>query len=1313
LTRIIVFMRVGFSLYLIFICQMKQALAFTHRCWVHTYTRQHRIQTPRILYRRHLSAVPDYGKGDRVQVEINGSAIDGTIQDRNGGWYSVQLSDGMQTIVKRRKSQLLTFIDSSEKNHSLETSVTSERENIVLHEISSIQDCFDQTLISPTIIDLDAAISSLDSGSDTVKSNRMKSYINQCKYFSTFQKWVTFTDLHVAPSTLNTCLDVLSTVNTIAKKEKAGVLFLGDFWHHRGTVRVDCLNAVLNALSEWEVPMIMIPGNHDQISLDGVEHGLTPLQNAYRISAGSESMNGVLIFSHPTKFMNALFVPHTRDIGTMQAILQSKVSASSSAVFVHADVTGAQMNDLIVSTHGVAPAYFPPFVPIYSGHFHKPHVVEKPEAAPGVSIRYVGSPYETTLQEAHQNKALLILNSNNNWNCHNEVPLAIGRKHWRARTIDEFLQLPVMSNHTVNDSITGPMSVISAGDRVVVSVNQLELESVRASARTNNFDAKVKELRSVGASVEIREIKPTPTVPESNDGNAASDWLVEDLTPRTTWSTYLNDEVSRNTISNDTATNLLEVGYKILDELSVNSSTINTQRKSASTFLSLDEITLEGFGSFKELTTYPLSKRGLVLLRGSNRDGGSDSNGSGKTTLAMSTLWALTGSIDPRPMEDGKVSDIVHDDVQVCLCLFMYLFFKILFQLTFLKTARVVLRGTINEIPFRISRSKTKSKTALTFVLDGEDLTRQSAKETQMIIDESLGVSSQLLSRAIFHGQHNINGLLESTDSKFKDELSLIVPLTLWQEASTYARKLGRDLSRNVSELDGMISIRSRDLDALKDKLEKAERLILQRESELSIKQIEVKSKIDAINERMDPDDISLNDVQNKMSATTKKINMLEAILNDSTSDLRDELAPIHEEIQSNADLLEKESLALEDYRKQLDRSDMRLKAAKEYFDSLENKWGVDGLLKKDIATLQIPDICPTCKQHTHGNSHANVRIEIENDLNSATESVETLSKIFDRDLSLVTEQEKVTASIDFQLAELRNQADEIERSWRDARFKFEQDLQILRNEYAEYSNSFTDAVSQITFDAEGEQIKVKAQSELQSYLKNLEIATDNKNLIAGEVSDLKLSLTELKNRRDSTKRDADSFSSTAEKFGARGIQTYILKNAVHALQSASQEYLDVLSDRMLKLELELDSGDRILRNVFVLGTDGTWTQRPLASLSGGQWRRCSLALTLGFSDLISRRGRLCSSLLVLDEPLTHLDSAGRDCVGKLLRKIVKQDNSIETEVDFLGNLSVSTILVILQDLVAEELAESFDYVDEVVKSGGYSNLLVDNFMKR
>lgn len=91
---------------------------------------------------------------------------------------------------------------------------------------------------------------------------------------------------------------------------------------------------------------------------------------------------------------------------------------------------------------------------------------------------------------------------------------------------------------------------------------------------------------------------------------------------------------------------------------------------------------------------------------------------------------------------------------------------------------------------------------------------------------------------------------------------------------------------------------------------------------------------------------------------------------------------------------------------------------------------------------------------------------------------------------------------------------------------------------------------------------------------------------------------------------------------------------------------------------------------------------------------------------MVARRGRLCSSLLVLDEPLTHLDSSGRENVGKLLRKVMTSQSPSENE--GITGLSLSTIIIILQDLVAEELGESFDRIDEVVRAQGHSKVVVD-----
>ena len=77
-----------------------------------------------------------------------------------------------------------------------------------------------------------------------------------------------------------------------------------------------------------------------------------------------------------------------------------------------------------------------------------------------------------------------------------------------------------------------------------------------------------------------------------------------------------------------------------------------------------------------------------------------------------------------------------------------------------------------------------------------------------------------------------------------------------------------------------------------------------------------------------------------------------------------------------------------------------------------------------------------------------------------------------------------------------------------------------------------------------------------------------------------------------------------------------------------------------------------------------------------------------------------------MDEPLTHLDRSGRSRVGALLRKLLvrgEQIGGLEST-----GISAGTIILILQDLAAEELEEAFDHIDEVVKIGGFSSVTID-----
>jgi DNA repair exonuclease SbcCD ATPase subunit len=1188
-------------------------------------------------------------QGDLVKFTLQGSVANGVVQEKGkAGWFTIALPSN--ELVKLRSTQLQRIGGDAETPALL----VSE----VLQTIESV----DVSVPPPTIYDLDAAMSAVD----PVRNKQDRLYLEQCRHHASYTKWVMFTDLHCATSSIDTCLQVLDTVHRLAIERGAGVLFLGDWWHHRGSLRVDLLNSVLEGLRSWKVPMVMIPGNHDQVTLGGHNHGLTPLENAYRVERQDDngithSFPGPLVFSYPTKFAGGFFVPHVRDHTVMESILKAPEADSAVALFVHADVTGAYMNDLIVSMGGVAPHLFPANKPIYSGHFHKPHRV----MSRNVVIDYVGSPYETSLSELRQIKALWVLDSANGWVCTEKIPLDIGRKHYKTDTLGQLLELVPIDRE----------GVVKAGDRVVVTIGKEELEEIRRSAtdgELSSFDRHVKELRRVGATVEVREIKSVALEAMQSEDKAQ----LEEMTPEATLTSFLTEEVRREAMTNITAEDLLRAGMALMEELETSEDAVSIGERAANfTNLVLEEVTIQGFGPFKEKVSYPLNKRGLVLVRGKNKDGGSDSNGTGKSSLAMATLWALTGSVDPRPMSDAKVADIVNDSSL---------------------SARVSISGTLNEKKFVISRTKTSTKSALLFTLEGEELTTQSAKETQQIIDEKLGVDSQILARTMFHGQHAMNGLLEATDAKLKEELSLIVPTILWQNGAKLARSKALVASKKVAEFDGMMKLRDSDIAVTRQRLEAAAQNVAAKRSEYRERAICVgKLQEEAKSEAKGA---SLSDLHELVESAAIEIRSLENEIHNVEISRRQALSGIQGEIDEIGNSLATYRNELHKCSRQVDRALMSVELEERTLQQVSQKWNLDTSTEATI--FAAPDVCPTCNQplseegHLHTDLSDVVQAEVEGGLFAVEEAKASLEQcVYAKD-----QMNAKVIGLENKMEILVALLDSATEKWNCQMERLNFGLTKSRSDHTERTAELSKAAVKVHADS--------MEASLHADRRALEALESICEGLRADFDSAASTLANLRKQSEEQRVISVTMGGLTDIFGARGIQIFVLQNAVEALQAISQCYLDELSDSTQRLEISLDASDRILRRAFIRNPEGTFLERPMSSLSGGQWRRCSLALSLGFADLVARRGKMRSSLMVLDEPLTHLDRSGRSNVGSLLRKLL-QKNEMIGDLATTG-FAATTILIILQDLAAEELEESFDRIDEVVKEGGFSFVSVD-----
>lgn len=83
------------------------------------------------------------------------------------------------------------------------------------------------------------------------------------------------------------------------------------------------------------------------------------------------------------------------------------------------------MNEANQAKDGIEPSVFPQNVPVYTGHYHKPHVVK------GSRIEYVGSPYQVSAAECDQPKRFLVLDKQ--WQVN--IWMFATRNKWYARIL--------------------------------------------------------------------------------------------------------------------------------------------------------------------------------------------------------------------------------------------------------------------------------------------------------------------------------------------------------------------------------------------------------------------------------------------------------------------------------------------------------------------------------------------------------------------------------------------------------------------------------------------------------------------------------------------------------------------------------------------------------------------------------------------------------------------------------------------------------------------------------------------------------------
>lgn len=209
---------------------------------------------------------------------------------------------------------------------------------------------------------------------------------------------VSATDLHVRAQSIDIVLKVLERTREEAfSRGILDVILLGDFWDARNILSVRHIHLLMAEFQTWQdagLRIVFIPGNHDQVSMNGLVHGV-------RIF---EPFDNVIIANQPIHDAEKqVAILPWREDEEAQAQMFADVP-DGWTIFAHAEAPGALSNNGKKMPGRFKLKDMKRARAVYLGHFHKRQKI-------GNHTWYIGNPYEKDFGEMGDPKGIAVISS--------------------------------------------------------------------------------------------------------------------------------------------------------------------------------------------------------------------------------------------------------------------------------------------------------------------------------------------------------------------------------------------------------------------------------------------------------------------------------------------------------------------------------------------------------------------------------------------------------------------------------------------------------------------------------------------------------------------------------------------------------------------------------------------------------------------------------------------------------------------------------------------------------------------------------------
>lgn len=423
-------------------------------------------------------------------------------------------------------------------------------------------------------------------------------------------RFVVFTDLHVSGKTIDRSLRLLDHVRATAKHYAAPVVCLGDFWDQRAALAVRHLDLIQREFEKWGnegVKLVIVPGNHDQVSMDGAVNAVRIFDGFPHITVATEP------YADPDRKL--AFIPWREEQGK-QAETFAALPGEGWTIFAHAEVAGALANSGkeaigrvgldVIEAHARA---------CYVGHYHKRQKL-------GSRTWYIGSPFEMNFGERNDPHGIAIVDSESIEPC--------------------FLDLPEFPRH---HRFTWPED----GAKLTTARPQ---DIVEVYFKPDDLGGPA--LRQALGTLKAHDVRPLPLAQDAEKGGVPQFALTLGEGVKLFADEYVKAQAALGSpVEDDRYERLVTLGRKYLAQVP-DSRTIAP----ISPLVRILSVRTQNFCALKNSHVFDLQGLGPVLIRGRM--------GIGKTSVCDAITWALYGATTPRkPGERAgslRADDVVHDE---------------------------------------------------------------------------------------------------------------------------------------------------------------------------------------------------------------------------------------------------------------------------------------------------------------------------------------------------------------------------------------------------------------------------------------------------------------------------------------------------------------------------------------------------------------------------------------------------------------------------------------------------------------------------